>query len=87
MFAVTLVASPPAAQATRGVDQLADWTTGSTIGSFYVLGKEIGHGGMGTVFMAQDTRLDRPVAIKVVHENLGAISRTVDMILEKVLGP
>ena len=26
-------------------------------------------------------------AIKVVHENLGAISRTVDMILEKVLGP
>ena len=26
-------------------------------------------------------------AIKVVHENLGAISRTVDMILEKILGP
>lgn len=33
----------------------------------YLLDKEIGHGGMGTVYLARDIRLGRAVAVKVVN--------------------
>lgn len=32
----------------------------------YTIHSEIGRGGMGVVYLAQDTRLDRPVAIKML---------------------
>ena len=38
----------------------------------YDVEREIGEGGMATVFLARDVRLDRRVAIKVLHEDLGA---------------
>ncbi len=34
----------------------------------YVVMDALGHGGMGTVFMAFDLTLDRPVALKVLHD-------------------
>jgi hypothetical protein len=43
----------------------------STIG-FYRVEREIGRGGMGVVFLARDTRLDRLVAIKALPEDLAA---------------
>jgi serine/threonine protein kinase/Tfp pilus assembly protein PilF len=40
--------------------------------SRYTIERELGHGGMATVFLARDLRLGRPVAIKVVRPDLAA---------------
>lgn len=38
----------------------------------YVLGREIGRGGMATVYLAEDVRHRRQVAVKVLHRHLAA---------------
>jgi serine/threonine-protein kinase len=38
----------------------------------YTLERELGRGGMATVFLAQDLKHDRPVALKVLHPHLAA---------------
>jgi serine/threonine protein kinase/tetratricopeptide (TPR) repeat protein len=38
----------------------------------YVFERELGHGGMATVYLARDTRHDRPVAVKVLSPALAA---------------
>ncbi|MBA3559905.1 MAG: serine/threonine protein kinase [Gemmatimonadaceae bacterium] len=38
----------------------------------YEVEREVGRGGMATVFLARDTRHDRPVAVKVLHPDLAA---------------
>ncbi len=42
---------------------------GTTLGPYTILA-ELGHGGMGVVYTAQDPRLDRQVAIKVLPPDL-----------------
>jgi TolB-like protein/tRNA A-37 threonylcarbamoyl transferase component Bud32 len=42
------------------------------IGERYALEREIGRGGMATVYLARDTKHDRPVAIKVLRPELAA---------------
>jgi serine/threonine-protein kinase len=39
----------------------------------YRIERELGHGGMATVFLAQDLRHDRPVALKVLHPDLAQV--------------
>ena len=51
--------------------------TPSDFGHF-VLEKELGHGGMGGVYLARDKMLDRKVAIKVMLKSLGADSAFVE---------
>ncbi|MFN8574724.1 MAG: protein kinase [Gemmatimonadaceae bacterium] len=38
----------------------------------YVIEREVAHGGMATVYLARDLRHDRPVAIKVLRQELAA---------------
>jgi eukaryotic-like serine/threonine-protein kinase len=42
------------------------------LGGSYVLERELGRGGMATVFLARDAKHDRPVALKVLHPELAA---------------
>ncbi|MGH7702530.1 MAG: protein kinase domain-containing protein, partial [Gemmatimonadales bacterium] len=38
----------------------------------YAVDREVGRGGMATVFLAQDLKHDRRVALKVLHPELAA---------------
>ncbi len=41
------------------------------LGDGYQLERELGRGGMATVYLARDVKHGRPVAIKVLHPELG----------------
>jgi serine/threonine-protein kinase len=45
----------------------------SSLAGRYVIAREIGHGGMATVYLARDLRHERSVALKVLLAELGAI--------------
>lgn len=45
--------------------------TGRTLGGRYEIRRLLASGGMATVYLAHDNRLDRVVALKVVHSHLG----------------
>jgi serine/threonine-protein kinase len=51
-------------------DTLADPLAGRLLDGRYAVTARIAHGGMATVYLAMDTRLDREVALKVMHAEL-----------------
>jgi len=48
---------------------VADPGTGTVVDERYRLDRKIGSGGMADVWLAEDTELDRKVAIKILHDN------------------
>ncbi|MEY3538278.1 MAG: hypothetical protein RL645_1092, partial [Actinomycetota bacterium] len=50
--------------------------TGQTLGGRYQIRRLVANGGMAAVYVALDTRLDREVAVKVVHPHLDDSDRT-----------
>ena len=45
---------------------------GIALAGRYSLERELGRGGMAAVYLAQDLRHERPVAVKVLHRDLAA---------------
>ncbi|GAA4721375.1 Stk1 family PASTA domain-containing Ser/Thr kinase [Nocardioides conyzicola] len=54
-----------------GADAVADPMTGRVLERRYRIGPRIARGGMASVYEATDLRLDRTVAVKVMHPGLG----------------
>ena len=44
--------------------------TGQTLGGRYLIKRLLANGGMAGVYLAEDTRLDREVALKIIHPHL-----------------
>lgn len=68
----------PSAATASASDNLA----GLTVGHF-VIERRIGSGGMGTVFLARDERLQRPVALKILSPQQTADAGTVQRFLNE----
>jgi len=47
-------------------------TEATVAGRRYRLERPLGHGGMASVYLARDSELDRPVAVKLLAENAAA---------------
>ena len=60
------IAVPPSGSGATLVDQ----EFASALRDRYVIERELGRGGMATVYLAHDLRHDRPVALKVLHPEL-----------------
>ncbi len=59
------------AQPDRSAGRIADPLTGRVLEGRYRIGSRIARGGMASVYEATDIRLDRTVAVKIMHPGMG----------------
>ena len=73
----SFLAGPAAARLAAGPEEPEERAQGAALpaGERYELGKCLGEGGMGRVFLAFDRQLGRPVALKLLHHDDPAILR------------
>ena len=53
-------------------------TTGSTFAERYQIIEELGIGGMGSVYKAQDTEIKEKVALKLLKPEIASDEKTID---------
>ena len=58
-----------------------DWHVGATISERYFITRHLGSGAMGEVYLAQDTLLDKQVALKVLHPDIAGDRSNVQRFL------
>jgi serine/threonine protein kinase len=56
--------------------------SGTCLGRYEIRSK-IGAGGMGEVYLAQDTQLDRPVALKILSADIARDSQRLHRFLQE----
>src|SRR5262245_65404756 len=56
---------------------MAEPENGTVVDERYRLDRKIGSGGMAEVWLAEDTELDRKVAVKILHDNFAQDSEFV----------
>ena len=62
--------SPPQATPVDGAGRARPWAAGSIVDARYRVHNRIGAGGTATVYCAEDMRLGRRIALKVLHHSL-----------------
>jgi serine/threonine-protein kinase len=73
---------PQDSTALRGIE-VPEGLTGSVIGNRYLILEVIGSGGMGQVYKAQDVRLQRLAAVKVLHAHLAGDAAAVARVMRE----
>jgi len=70
-----LAASPKILRSVRREDPVSvdNPPLGSVLRNHYRIDRELGRGGMATVYLTYDLKHDRPVALKVLHANIAAM--------------
>ena len=59
-----------------------NFASGEFLGHYEII-KKIGTGGMGDVYLANDSKLDRQVALKILHENLSPENQAKQRLLRE----
>lgn len=73
----------PAEQESASAAREVSFAPGQPITDRYVCGQKVGRGGMGTVYVAEDTLLSEPVALKFLHPHLLQTQRGVQLFIRE----